>query len=109
MAHTTLSLDNTNKPAPRWFRRLKKAFGILTIAANVMVAQWPTGDEMLKLRLQLWLTIGIGAILEALEALLANGEEYARAIDTPPAPSDGTIVGPGGSFNPPSGGLPNKP
>ncbi len=75
----SISTKNISRPAPRWFRKTKKAVGILTVAANVMVAQWPTGDEMLKLRLQLWCTIGIGAILEAMEALLANGEEYVNA------------------------------
>lgn len=77
MAELTLSRRNANKPAPKWFRKLKKAIYILTAAANVMVAQWPTGDEALKTRLQLWCTIGIAALLEALETLLANGEDYA--------------------------------
>lgn len=72
-----IALNNGSKPAPKWFRKLKKAIGILVLAANVMVAQWPSADEHLKTQIQLWCTIGIGAILEALEALLANGEVYA--------------------------------
>lgn len=75
---TTFSIDNVNQPAPRWFRRTKKAVFIITTAANVMVAQWPTGDEFTKTRIQLWCTIGIAAIMEALEALLSNGEVYAK-------------------------------
>jgi len=73
---TTLSVNNTTKPAPKWFRKLKKAVGILTIAANAMVASLHTVDEHLKTQVQLWCTIGIGAILEALEAVLANGDDY---------------------------------
>ncbi len=76
MANTTIGLGNLHKPAPKWFRKLKKAVGILTIAANTMVASWTTGDEMLKTKIQLWCTVGIGAILEALEAMLANGDDY---------------------------------
>jgi hypothetical protein len=76
MANATISLANAKKPAPKWFRKTKKAVYILTTAANVMIAQWPTGDELVKTRLQLWCTIGIAAVMEALEALLANGDDY---------------------------------
>jgi hypothetical protein len=72
---TSVSISNGSKPAPKWFRKLKKAIGILVIAANAMIAQWglPTTET---LKLQLWFTIGIGAVLEAMEVMLANGEEY---------------------------------
>lgn len=76
MANVSLGLSNANKPAPKWFRKMKKAIGILTIAANTMIASWNSGDEMLKTKLQLWCTVGIGAILEALETMLANGDDY---------------------------------
>jgi len=76
MPGTTLSTDNLNKPAPRWFRRLKKAVLILTVAANVMIGSWGIKDALLVARLQLWCTVGIVAILEAFEALLANGDDY---------------------------------
>lgn len=68
-----------SKPAPKWFRKLKSAVLVLVIAANAMMAQWGISDELLITRIQLWLTIGVGAIFEALEKLLANGEEYAKA------------------------------
>ncbi len=73
---TTISSKNAGKPAPKWFRKLKKAVGILTVAANVMVQSWGLPDPLLVAKIQLWCTIGIGAIMEALETLLANGEEY---------------------------------
>ncbi|RYZ63031.1 MAG: hypothetical protein EOO14_00340 [Chitinophagaceae bacterium] len=81
MASTTVSkmIENAKKPAPRWFRKWKKAIGILTVSANLMVAQWTFADPTQALKLQLWLPIGIGAILEAMEVLLANGEDYAPA------------------------------
>jgi hypothetical protein len=77
MAKTTIDIDNLSKPAPRWFRRLKKAIGILVIAANAMCTQFYAHNPELLLKVQVWTTVGIGAILEALEALLANGEVYA--------------------------------
>lgn len=78
MSKTTFRRSNISKPAPRWFRKLKKAIGILTIAANAMIAQWGLPDAS-TLKLQLWCTIGIGALLEALEIMLANGEEYTQS------------------------------
>jgi len=79
MANTTIKLSNGARPAPRWFRKTKKATLILTVAANSMIASWGLSDQLLTARLQLWCTIGIVAILEALEIVLANGEEYAKS------------------------------
>lgn len=70
-----LSLKNAGKRAPAWFRRTKKASLILTVAANAMVASWGFENELLTTRLQLWCTIGIGACLEAFEALLKDDGE----------------------------------
>jgi hypothetical protein len=71
-------MSNSSKPAPRWFRKTKKAVLILTVAANAMIASWGLQDQLFAARLQLWCTVGIVAILEALEAVLANGEEYVQ-------------------------------
>lgn len=71
----TLSFKNAKHPAPRWFRKTKKAIQILTVAANVMVAQWGFPDQLLTTKLQLWCTIGIAAILDAFETLLKDDDE----------------------------------
>ena len=76
MANTTLSLKNAGKPAPKWFRKFKRAVGVLTMAGNVMVQSWGLPDPLLVAKIQLWCTIGIGAVMEAMEIMLANGEEY---------------------------------
>lgn len=79
----SVSLANSKRPAPKWFRKLKKAVFILTVAANAMVASWGLDNELLVTRVQLWCTIGIGAIMEALEAILADDElESAEPIKT---------------------------
>lgn len=82
MANTTVKLSNAAKPAPKWFRKAKKAVAILTVAANVMIGSWGLENPLLVARLQLWCTVGIIAILEAFEAVLANGEEYAKVETT---------------------------
>lgn len=74
--------ENFSKPAPKWFRKLKKAIGILTLAANVMIQSWGLPDPLLVAKIQLWCTIGISAILEALDVMLANGEEYTTTKTT---------------------------
>lgn len=77
----TLSLKHIGKQAPRWFRRLKKSILILTLAANGMVASYGFEDQLLVTRLQLWCTMGIGALLEAIEALLKDDGEDLAEID----------------------------
>lgn len=81
MGKTTISLDNIKKPAPAAFVKWKKAILILVAAANVMIASWGLSNELLVTRLQLWFTVGIGAVMEAIGALLANGEDDAPAKD----------------------------
>lgn len=83
MGKTTLNLNNTSRPAPKGFRKWKKAVLTLTLAANAMVQSWGLDDPLLVTRIQLWCTIGIGAVMEALEALLANGEDYAKVEEKP--------------------------
>lgn len=72
---TTVSIKNIGQPAPRWFLRSKKAILIITMAANAMIASWGFSDQLLTARLQLWCTIGIGALLEAIEALLKDDND----------------------------------
>lgn len=86
MAKTTWSANNLNRPAPKWFRKAKKATLIIIVAANAMIGSWGLTDALLVARLQLWCTLGIGAILEALEAVLANGEEYKPVDETKTEP-----------------------
>jgi hypothetical protein len=68
----TLSINNIGQPPPGWFKKLKKSILILTLAANGMVASYGFTDQVLTTRIQLWCTMGIGAILEAIEALLKD-------------------------------------
>lgn len=76
MGNTTIKMSNRAKPAPKWFRKTKTAVLIITTAANAMIASWGLDDQLFVTRLQLWCTIGVTALMAALEAILANGEEY---------------------------------
>jgi hypothetical protein len=90
----TLSLNNIGKPAPRWFRKAKKAIQVLTLAANGMVASWGFHDQLLTTRLQLWCTIGIAAILEAIESLLKDddSEDVLPDVVVPPTTKENQNV-----------------
>lgn len=79
MATISKLKENLSKPAPKWFKKLKKAILILVVAANLMIASWGITDQLLTTRLQLWFTVGVGAILEALEAILADEEDYVQS------------------------------
>jgi len=72
---TTLSTENSNKPAPKWFRKLKKALTLLSDTAIVMLLAMGFAENSL---LMLCLRVGLSGVLQSLEVLLANGEEYTK-------------------------------
>jgi len=134
MAQTTFSTDNTGKPAPKWFRKLKKALTILSDTTAIILLALGYAENSL---IMLMCRIGLSGVLESCEALLANGEVYANGTDKPVViipvdalPSTGITgvwyhynnnywywngtnwvalyepLGPGGGTNPPPTGLP---
>jgi hypothetical protein len=80
MPHLTASITNVNKPAPRWFRKTKKALTMLADTACVMLLAMGHQENSL---IMLWCRVGLSGVLQSLEALLANGEEYV-AVDNNP-------------------------
>ena len=65
--------ENMNKPAPKWFRKLKKALTVLADTACVMLLA--TGYQESSVVI-LWCRVGLSGVLQSLEIFLANGEEY---------------------------------
>lgn len=79
MGQTTLSTQNAAKPAPKWFRKLKTATGyIVDGVLTFMLATGHTENSVTMLALR----IGYGRLMSALEALLANGEDYKPSDDS---------------------------
>jgi len=79
MSNTTISTDNLSKPAPRWYRRLKRAIYLLQaggILTGALTRLNITAED--QLFIVACMTVG----LEVLGALLANGEIYSNN-DTP--------------------------
>lgn len=80
MGKLTVSKNNVNLPAPRWFRRLKKAIYLLQaggIFTGALTRLHISAED--QLFTVACLTVG----LEALGALLANGEIYQDTNDKP--------------------------
>ena len=81
MAKTTISINNASRPAPRWFRKIRKALEYLIDAAIViLMATGHTENSVLILILR----VGMNAVFNALETVLANGEEYAPVQEQHP-------------------------
>lgn len=68
----TLSFKNAKHPAPRWFRKLKNFILGMALVANSMIGGYTFKDELTKTRIQLWSTVGIVGVMEALEKLLKD-------------------------------------
>lgn len=79
MAETSVSIKNLNKPAPKWFRKLKRAVSLLSDTAVVMLLSMGQAENSLVI---LWCRVGISGIMNALEIILANGEEYTQTEKT---------------------------
>jgi hypothetical protein len=71
----TLSLKNAKHPAPKWFRKLKNFILGLALVGNAMIAGYTFKDELTKTRVQLWTTVGIVGVMDALEKLLKDDGE----------------------------------
>ena len=101
MANTTLSVSNTSKPAPRWYRILKKIIYTITGSSVVTGTLQRFGVSDADCLLIMGWIILSG---ELLDSILANGEQYVKEDIA------NSSAGPGGSTNPSNpGGLPPKP
>ena len=81
MAETTLSIKNTKKPAPKWFRKTKTATGYLIDGAIIIMLASGMKDNSF---IMLLCRVGYSRLMAALDALLANGDEYvSNNVDLP--------------------------
>ena len=64
-------IERANKPAPAWFRKLKKALTLLSDTAVVILLAMGFAENSL---LMLCLRVGLSGVLQALEAVLVEPE-----------------------------------
>ncbi len=62
-------VERVNKPAPKWFRKLKRAATLLSDTAVVMLLALGYADDSL---IMLILRVGISGVLQTLEAVLTE-------------------------------------
>ena len=82
MAKTNLSIDNINKPAPKWYRKAKRVIGLLsgpTVMAVFQVFNL-TDKQMANVGV---IIAFLPTVLEVFSAILANGEQYAPTEEKP--------------------------
>lgn len=81
MAQVTVSTNNVNKPAPRWWRKLEDGLLMILIPATVAIIMgWDFADDAFANKLTLIINTGIVALIKFIGKILANGEEYV-AVD----------------------------
>lgn len=75
----SLSMKNTGRPAPKWFRKMKNALGYLIDGAIVILLALGHGENSL---LMLVLRIGYARLISAIEAMLSDeDDDYVSNID----------------------------
>jgi hypothetical protein len=72
MAKISVALRNVSKPAPLWFRKLKKVSSLLSNAAIVILLSMGYADSS---TIMLVLRVGQSVLMDSLETILADGEE----------------------------------
>lgn len=65
--------QSVNKPAPRWFRKTKRALTLLADTACIILLSMGYSEDSL---LMLVLRVGLSGVLQSFEIILSNGEEY---------------------------------
>ncbi len=71
----TKLIQNANKPAPRWYRKFKKIFSnIENFVLTLLMIQGTAADAPILLVIKLCTSF----ILNNLDTLMANGEDYIR-------------------------------
>ena len=76
MGNVTITPSNSNKPAPKWFRKLKKGVCMILIPAAITTLQSCGVDDTKATRLQVFLSVGLVALFEFFDTMLANGDDY---------------------------------
>jgi hypothetical protein len=75
-------MSNSRKPAPRWFRKFKKIFTNTENAVlTLLVIKFPADSPIFLI-----IKIGSSWLLETMETVLANGEEYTTPVESPELP-----------------------
>lgn len=77
----TFSTQNTNKPAPKWWRKLENGLLMVLIPAMVAILMgWGFQDEAFANKLILLINTGLVALIKFIGMMLANGEEYSSVL-----------------------------
>jgi hypothetical protein len=85
MPQTNININNSGKPAPRWFRKFKKVWTNTETAVIILLLATGYASESF---LMLCIKTASSWVLENLETILANGQEYKDAGDMSGIPTN---------------------
>lgn len=75
----TISHKNSNKPAPIGWRKFENAMIVMFIpTATAVIQGWDFTNEVLALRLNLIVAVGLAGVLKGIGLLIANGQDYTK-------------------------------
>jgi hypothetical protein len=73
---TKISMQGLQRPSPRWWRNVERAFLLVLIPSAVMMIQsWKFDDELQAARLTVLISVGLTAIIKAIGMLLVDTED----------------------------------
>lgn len=81
MGRTSINISNANKPAPKWYRKTRRVLGLLSGPSFFAVFVLFDLSEATVAKIGIFIS-WLPTLLEILNAILANGEEYAPAVTT---------------------------
>lgn len=76
MGKTSINISNANKPAPKWYRKTRRVLGLLSGPSFFAVFVLFDLSEAHVAKIGIFIS-WLPTLLEILNAVLANGEEYA--------------------------------
>lgn len=91
MANTTFKVENANRPAPGWWRKMENILLMVLIPAATGIISGVVENTVLAAKLLLWINTGLVAIVKAVGMMLANGEAYAPEAAIMPTEPDWVV------------------
>lgn len=72
---TVISSQGATRPAPKWWRNLERGLLLVLIPAATVIIQGTIGDDVMALKLNLYINTGLVAIVKFFGMMLVDTED----------------------------------
>jgi hypothetical protein len=72
---TVISSQGASRPAPKWWRNLERGLLLVLIPAATAIIQGTAGDDIVALKLNLYINTGLVAIVKFIGMMLVDTED----------------------------------